>query len=136
MHKVPVQEDGIWTQKPLYTFEGMDFDHECAVLRQRNDPVDKTHGVAGLNCEPTLRMLDQPRDFALVRPDEDSGASDRGLALIRLVGSLEGHRADHEVTIFTVKVVWDGWHTLSASRNARIEFGDRWFGLGGRLRRL
>jgi YHS domain-containing protein len=26
MHKVPVQEDGIWTQKPLYTFEGMDFD--------------------------------------------------------------------------------------------------------------
>jgi YHS domain-containing protein len=26
MHKIPVQEDGIWTQKPLYTFEGMDFD--------------------------------------------------------------------------------------------------------------
>jgi YHS domain-containing protein len=26
MHKVPVQEDGVWTQKPLYTFEGMDFD--------------------------------------------------------------------------------------------------------------
>jgi YHS domain-containing protein len=26
MHKIPVQEDGIWTQQPLYTFEGMDFD--------------------------------------------------------------------------------------------------------------
>ncbi len=26
MHKIPVQEDGIWTQVPLYTFEGMDFD--------------------------------------------------------------------------------------------------------------
>jgi YHS domain-containing protein len=26
MHKIPVQEDGIWTQKPLYTFDGMDFD--------------------------------------------------------------------------------------------------------------
>jgi hypothetical protein len=26
MHKVPVQEDGIWTQVPLYTFEGMDFE--------------------------------------------------------------------------------------------------------------
>jgi hypothetical protein len=26
MHKVPVQEDGIWTQQPRYTFEGMDFD--------------------------------------------------------------------------------------------------------------
>ena len=25
MHKVPVQEDGIWTQIPRYTFEGMDF---------------------------------------------------------------------------------------------------------------
>jgi hypothetical protein len=25
MHKVPVQEDGIWTQVPRYTFEGMDF---------------------------------------------------------------------------------------------------------------
>jgi hypothetical protein len=23
---VPVQEDGIWTQQPRYTFEGMDFD--------------------------------------------------------------------------------------------------------------
>ena len=26
IHKVPVQEDGIWTQVPRYTFEGMDFD--------------------------------------------------------------------------------------------------------------
>ena len=26
MHKVPVQEDGIWTQVPRYTFEGKDFD--------------------------------------------------------------------------------------------------------------
>ncbi|MGE3528983.1 MAG: hypothetical protein AB7G54_06100 [Methyloceanibacter sp.] len=26
MHKVPVQEDGIWTQESRYTFEGMDFD--------------------------------------------------------------------------------------------------------------
>ena len=26
MHKVPVQEDGIWVQEPRYTFEGMDFD--------------------------------------------------------------------------------------------------------------
>jgi len=26
MHKVPVQEDGVWTQVPLYTFEGMDFE--------------------------------------------------------------------------------------------------------------
>jgi len=26
MHKVPVQEDGVWTQVPRYTFEGMDFD--------------------------------------------------------------------------------------------------------------
>ena len=26
VHKVPVQEDGIWTQLPRYTFEGMDFD--------------------------------------------------------------------------------------------------------------
>jgi len=26
MHKVPVQEDGIWTQQPRYTFEGVDFD--------------------------------------------------------------------------------------------------------------
>ncbi len=26
MHKVPVQEDGIWTQVPLYTFDGLDFD--------------------------------------------------------------------------------------------------------------
>ncbi|MGC2408595.1 MAG: hypothetical protein WA441_00905 [Methyloceanibacter sp.] len=26
VHKVPVQEDGIWTQVPRYTFEGMDFD--------------------------------------------------------------------------------------------------------------
>ncbi len=26
MHKVPVQEDGIWRQEPRYTFEGMDFD--------------------------------------------------------------------------------------------------------------
>jgi hypothetical protein len=26
MHKVPMQEDGIWTQVPRYTFEGMDFD--------------------------------------------------------------------------------------------------------------
>ena len=26
MHKVPVQEDGIWTQVPLYSFEGMDFE--------------------------------------------------------------------------------------------------------------
>jgi hypothetical protein len=26
MHKVPVQEDGIWVQQPRYTFEGMDFD--------------------------------------------------------------------------------------------------------------
>ena len=26
MHKVPVQEDGIWTQVPLYTFDGFDFD--------------------------------------------------------------------------------------------------------------
>jgi hypothetical protein len=23
---VPVQEDGVWTQQPRYTFEGMDFD--------------------------------------------------------------------------------------------------------------
>jgi hypothetical protein len=23
---VPVQEDGIWTEVPRYTFEGMDFD--------------------------------------------------------------------------------------------------------------
>lgn len=26
MHKVPVQEDGIWVQEPRYSFEGMDFD--------------------------------------------------------------------------------------------------------------
>ena len=26
IHKVPVQEDGIWTQEPRYTFEGMDFE--------------------------------------------------------------------------------------------------------------
>jgi hypothetical protein len=26
VHKIPVQEDGIWTQVPRYTFEGMDFD--------------------------------------------------------------------------------------------------------------
>jgi hypothetical protein len=26
IHKVPVQEDGVWTQVPRYTFEGMDFD--------------------------------------------------------------------------------------------------------------
>jgi YHS domain-containing protein len=26
VHKVPVQEDGIWTQVPRYTFDGMDFD--------------------------------------------------------------------------------------------------------------
>ena len=26
MHKIPVQEDGIWTQKTLYTFDGLDFD--------------------------------------------------------------------------------------------------------------
>jgi len=26
MHKVPVQEDGIWTQVPLYTFDNFDFD--------------------------------------------------------------------------------------------------------------
>jgi hypothetical protein len=26
MHKVPVQEDGVWTQVPLYTFDGLDFD--------------------------------------------------------------------------------------------------------------
>jgi hypothetical protein len=26
IHKVPVQEDGIWTQVPRYTFDGMDFD--------------------------------------------------------------------------------------------------------------
>jgi YHS domain-containing protein len=26
MHKVPVLEDGIWTQVPRYTFDGMDFD--------------------------------------------------------------------------------------------------------------
>ena len=26
MHKVPVEEDGIWTQEPRYTFEGMDFE--------------------------------------------------------------------------------------------------------------
>jgi hypothetical protein len=26
IHKVPIQEDGIWTQKDLYTFEGMDFE--------------------------------------------------------------------------------------------------------------
>jgi hypothetical protein len=26
IHKEPVQEDGIWTQQPRYTFEGMDFD--------------------------------------------------------------------------------------------------------------
>jgi len=26
MHKVPVQEDGIWVQEPRYTFEGMDFE--------------------------------------------------------------------------------------------------------------
>ena len=26
IHKVPVQEDGIWTQVPRYTFEGMDFE--------------------------------------------------------------------------------------------------------------
>jgi YHS domain-containing protein len=26
VHKVPVQEDGIWTQVPRYTFEGMDID--------------------------------------------------------------------------------------------------------------
>jgi hypothetical protein len=26
VHKVPVQEDGIWTQVPRYTFEGLDFD--------------------------------------------------------------------------------------------------------------
>ncbi len=26
IHKVPVQEDGIWTQQPRYTFEGMDFE--------------------------------------------------------------------------------------------------------------
>ena len=25
IHKVPVQEDGVWTQVPRYTFEGMDF---------------------------------------------------------------------------------------------------------------
>jgi hypothetical protein len=26
MHKVPVQEDGVWSQVPRYTFDGMDFD--------------------------------------------------------------------------------------------------------------
>ena len=26
MHKVPVQEDGIWTQVPRYTFDGMDIE--------------------------------------------------------------------------------------------------------------
>ena len=26
IHKVPVQEDGIWVQEPRYTFEGMDFE--------------------------------------------------------------------------------------------------------------
>ena len=26
IHKVPVQEDGIWAQEPRYTFEGMDFE--------------------------------------------------------------------------------------------------------------
>ena len=26
MHKIPVQEDGIWTQVPLYTFDNLDFD--------------------------------------------------------------------------------------------------------------
>jgi hypothetical protein len=26
MHKVPVLEDGIWTQVPRYTFDGMDFE--------------------------------------------------------------------------------------------------------------
>ena len=26
IHKAPVQEDGVWTQEPRYTFEGMDFE--------------------------------------------------------------------------------------------------------------
>jgi hypothetical protein len=26
IHKVPVQEDGVWTQQPRYTFDGLDFD--------------------------------------------------------------------------------------------------------------
>jgi hypothetical protein len=26
MHKVPAQEDGVWTQVARYTFDGMDFD--------------------------------------------------------------------------------------------------------------
>jgi hypothetical protein len=26
MHKVPVQEDGIWTQVPRYNFDGMDIE--------------------------------------------------------------------------------------------------------------
>ena len=26
VHKVPVQEDGVWTQVPRYTFEGMDIE--------------------------------------------------------------------------------------------------------------
>jgi hypothetical protein len=26
IHKVPVQQDGVWTQEPRYTFDGMDFD--------------------------------------------------------------------------------------------------------------
>jgi hypothetical protein len=26
VHKVPVQQDGIWTQVPRYTFEGMDIE--------------------------------------------------------------------------------------------------------------
>ena len=26
IHKAPIQEDGIWTQEPRYTFEGMDFE--------------------------------------------------------------------------------------------------------------
>ena len=26
VHKVPVQEDGVWTQVPRYTFDGMDIE--------------------------------------------------------------------------------------------------------------
>ena len=32
IHKVPVQEDGIWTQEDLYTFEGMDFERAPATM--------------------------------------------------------------------------------------------------------
>ena len=52
IHKVPVQEDGIWTQVPRYTFDGMDIEE----TNKGSQPLSERNSECCSVTELSLRL--------------------------------------------------------------------------------